>query len=152
MNYIDTRDLYKRQCELQSLKDALKEAQDELEEFDPERPNVAPDDGVWHEEKERLEDAVESARSDFGEDEQEELEELDNLENEVGSEWRHGETMIPAHQFRDYAEELAADSCDMEQADIWPFRHIDWGAAAEELKQEYSEVEYQGTTYLFHAS
>lgn len=29
----------------------------------------------------------------------------------------------------------------------WPLRHIDWDAAAEELKQDYTSVEFDGVTY-----
>ena len=151
-NYLDTRDLYKRQCELQSLCDAVKDASDELAAH---RALARPEDEAEAEEYDReienLEEAHSGALAEFGDEEREELEELDNLESEVGSEWMHGETMIPEHRFNEYAEELAADTCDMKRADVWPFRHIDWEAASDELKQDYSEVEYQGATYLVHS-
>jgi hypothetical protein len=32
--------------------------------------------------------------------------------------------------------------------DQWPCNHIDWEAAAEELAEDWFEVEYKGNTYL----
>lgn len=33
----------------------------------------------------------------------------------------------------------------------WPNNCIDWGRAAEELKVDYFEVDYDGVTYLIRA-
>jgi DNA repair exonuclease SbcCD ATPase subunit len=164
MKTLDTRDLYARKCELESLRDALNEAlekqaeaQSELDAFDPERPDVAPDDEAWHEQKEELEEAladaeseVESAKVYFGDDEIEELEELETLENEI-SDFRHGETMIPESDFEDYARQFAEDIGAITDDAGWPCTCIDWERAADELRMDYSEVEYQGTTYLARA-
>lgn len=165
MKTLDTRDLYERKCELESLRDALNEAlekqgeaQSALDEFDHDRPNVAPDDEAWFEEKERLEEAVsdaeaevESAKQDFDAWSEEELEELETLESEI-SEFMHGETLIPEDDFEDYARELAEDLHGRAIRDAqWPFTCIDWSQAAEELRMDYSEIEYQGTTYLYRA-
>lgn len=57
-------------------------------------------------------------------------------------------TFINESYFEDYAQELATD-CDMIKRDArWPNNHIDWTAAAKELKQDYSEYELDGVTYL----
>lgn len=160
MKTIDTRDLYQRQQELQSLKDYVGSTQEELTEaekalaaFDPDRPNVAPDDEAWYEKKEELETAVEDAqtalddaKADFGTDEQEELDELDELENEI-SDWRHGETMIPESDFEDYARELAEDIGAIPDENRWPCTYIDWERAARELAMDYTTVSYQGDDY-----
>ena len=165
MKTLDTRDLYARKCELESLREAVNEAlekqaeaQSALNEFDPDRPDAAPDDEAWHEQKEELEEAladaeseVESAKVDVGDEELEELEELETLENEI-SDFRHGETMIPESDFEDYARQFAEDIHGRAIRDAsWPFTCIDWTEAADELRMDYSEVEYQGTTYLVRA-
>ena len=161
MKTLDTRDLYERKQELESLRDALNEAlakqaeaQSTLADFDPDRPDVAPDDEARHERKAELESAltdaeseVESAKVYFGDEEIEELEELETLENEI-SEFRHGETMVPESDFEDYARQLAEDIGAISDDARWPCTCIDWERAADELRMDYSEVEYQGTTYL----
>ena len=155
MNIIDTRDLYKQQCELQSeletLQDAVSEAQEALDELlttyraavDAGYPTTATGDAL-NEATAELEDW----QSEY----QEELDELNALESEVGDEWMHGETLIPADGFADYARDLAEDLHGNAIRDAaWPFDHIDWEAATDDLKSDYSEVEYQGTTYLFRS-
>lgn len=73
-------------------------------------------------------------------------------------------TMIHEGYWVTYAEELANDLGMLDVttgdhphmygpsrrkvADEWPFRHIDWQAAAEELAQDYDTVTYAGETYL----
>jgi hypothetical protein len=52
--------------------------------------------------------------------------------------------LIPESEFTDYARELAED-CGMVATDGgWPGRHIDWQAAADELRQDYTEYDYNG--------
>ena len=83
------------------------------------------------------------------------------------TDWQHGETLIREDYFTEYAREFAHDvgmfyvpvdnhwgiererKRDLSQE--WPFRHIDWEAAAEELKQDYTEVEFKGATYYVRA-
>jgi hypothetical protein len=56
-------------------------------------------------------------------------------------------TMIRESYFQEYAQELAED-CGMIQKDArWPNNCIDWGAAADALKGDYTTVEYEGVTY-----
>jgi hypothetical protein len=61
--------------------------------------------------------------------------------------WQYGETLIRDSYFVTYAEELADDIGAIDQNAGWPLRHIDWDAAADELKQDYSEIDYDGVTY-----
>lgn len=160
MKTIDTRDLYKRKCELESLRDAVTTAREELEEA---KTALAAHDTVdnrashfdWIGGKKDLETAVtdaenslEVAESDFGDDEKTELDELETLESEI-ADFMHGETMILERDFEDYAREMAEDIGAMEGVgDKWPCTCIDWEQAAEELAMDYTTVEYQGDTYL----
>lgn len=148
--YLDTRDLYKRQQELESLREALESARDELDQLSAQKP---AEDESTPAELEEWESAVESARetlddatTEFGEDEQAELDELNELESEVG-EWQHGETMIPESDFEDYARQLAEDIGAIPDENRWPCTCIDWEQAAKELAMDYSLVSFQGTDY-----
>lgn len=155
MKTIDTRDLYTRKCELESLRDAITTAKEELEEA--QKAHNSCDSDATGEEKEALaqavtdaQDVLKSAEQDFGTDEAEELAELEELESEI-SDFMHGATMVPEVYFEDYARELAEDCCDLSHADSWPFTCIDWKQAAKELAMDYTEVTYQGDTYLVRA-
>jgi len=144
MNIIDTRDLYKRQCELQSelesLQDAIEEAREDLTEETESDTDI----------QQAIAEAQE-ALVDWQSEYQEELDELNNLESEVGREWMHGETLISEDDFEEYAQELAEDISGMPRNQPWPFNCIDWEQAANELKKDYSSCEYQGNTYLFRS-
>lgn len=152
MSYIDTRDLYKRQCELQSELDALKEAEEDAQEVLDNLPMVEGDNDTG---QGAIDDAVEvwtASRWDISDWENEHLEELkalDLLESEVGSEWSTGETLIPENDFEQYAQDFAEDIGAISRHLDWPCDYIDWERAADGLRMDYSEVEYEGTTYLF---
>lgn len=62
--------------------------------------------------------------------------------------WRHGATLIHREHFEDYAQELAEDIGAIDRDAKWPLRHIDWTAAAEELKGDYTSVDFDGQEYL----
>jgi hypothetical protein len=81
-----------------------------------------------------------------------ELEELEQLEADLGctleAAYQNGAIFIDEDYFVEYAKELAYDigvvSDDLE----WPNTFIDWDAAADALKVDYTEVEFDGNTYL----
>lgn len=151
MKIIDTRDLNKRLNELQDLKSTLEDAIAELDLHKAkDRPEDDDEQEDFDEEREELEGAVESAKANFGKDEEEELDELETIESEVSG-FRHGETMIDERDFTEYAEQLADDLGYTDGDAKWPFTHIDWEAAAEELKQDYITITYQGTDYYVRA-
>ena len=63
--------------------------------------------------------------------------------------WEHGLCLVRDSYFKRYAQELAED-CDYINGDAgsrWPYTCIDWEQAAEELKQDYTSLEYDGVTY-----
>ena len=61
--------------------------------------------------------------------------------------WPYGETLIRADYFTEYAQDLADDIGAIGDNLDWPLRHIDWEAAAEELKIDYSELDFGNATY-----
>jgi soluble cytochrome b562 len=152
MKTIDTRDLKDRKEELETLRDAITDAQSELDQHRDGKPSE--EDGEefteWEEEEESLEETLQNAIDNFSDDDKEELEELEELEAEI-SDFRHGETMIPVDDFEDYARELAEDLGAIERNASWPNNHIDWEAAAEALAQDYTIVSYQGDDYYARA-
>lgn len=58
-----------------------------------------------------------------------------------------GETIIADDYFQTYAEELAEDIGAVNNDAKWPNNHIDWESAADELKIDYTAVEFKGETY-----
>lgn len=141
---LDSRDLAERleelEDELVDLKDAIAEAEEELNECEEE------------EEQETLADTLNEAAAaleDWEKENAEELEELRNLADEV-PDWRHGAMLISEGYFVEYAQDLAED-LGMDRNQPWPYSCIDWLQAADELKQDYTSIEYQGETYWFRS-
>ena len=160
MKYLDTRTLYKRQQELQSELDDLKEAVEDAEEAYVDAASeyerrIPEDQDVLECILEDRENELGSAKlelKEWQEEYQEELDALNDLEREVGDEFMHGETLIPEGEFKNYAEDLAADLHGRAIRDAsWPFDCIDWEQAADELKMDYSSLEYEGETYWFRS-
>lgn len=63
--------------------------------------------------------------------------------------WTDGVTLVRESYFETYAQEFAEDVCDEGQglSTEWPYRHIDWEAAARELQMDYTCIEFDGITY-----
>jgi len=75
----------------------------------------------------------------------------DEIKDEC-SDYRHGETLINESYFESYARELASDLYGKEVDEAcWPFTCIDWEEAADQLKMDYSQAEFDGTTYYFRS-
>ena len=94
-------------------------------------------------------DAIEDFKI-YWETEYKEIEEINQVEEEVGSEFSYGCTLIEEDDFEDYCEELVID-CGYIPKDFPSWIEIDWEATASNMKQDYSELDYQGITYLFRA-
>lgn len=56
--------------------------------------------------------------------------------------------LIHDDYFTEYAEQLADDIGAIDGNQGWPCNHIDWEAAADELKIDYSEYDINGDTYF----
>jgi hypothetical protein len=69
-------------------------------------------------------------------------------EAEGYSDWKDGATLIRDSYFEQYAEEFAEDIGAIDpDTSTWPSNHIDWEAAANELKGEYTGVTFDGVEY-----
>ena len=90
------------------------------------------------------------ATTDIGEYEQGELTSLRALREEVNSsEWEFGLGLIDVDYFTEYAEQLAGDIGAIDPNAVWPLNYIDWEAAADALKSDYTTVEFDGQEYLY---
>lgn len=156
---IDSRDVIKRISDLESL---LSETCGWCD--DPITP-AEDDSGVW--ESDSTEGGPEARRfcgaspdgdrhqpadeaGDTYEDEREELSQLRELAEEASgyaADWEHGEALIRDSYFETYAETLADDIGAIDSNATWPLNHIDWEAAADELKIDYTSVSFGGVDY-----
>lgn len=57
------------------------------------------------------------------------------------------EYLISEHYFEHHAAELAEDLGLVDRNAIWPYNHIDWSAAAEDLKQDYVTISIGSEDY-----
>lgn len=83
-------------------------------------------------------------------DEGKELAALKALADEAKEygDWVHGETLIADSYFAEYAKELASDIGNYDPRNVrWPYTCIDWEKAVDELKQDYTSVDFDGETY-----
>ena len=83
-------------------------------------------------------------------DDAEELATLKALASEgedYAADWTHGETLIRDSYFVEYAQELAEDIGAINHEASWPNTCIDWEQAAQELRMDYTAVEFGDVTY-----
>jgi hypothetical protein len=79
----------------------------------------------------------------------EELKALRELESQAEgySDWRYGATLIHHSYFLEYAQEFAEDIGAVKEGAEWPNNFIDWDRAADELKMDFTEVDFDGAAY-----
>jgi hypothetical protein len=83
-------------------------------------------------------------------DESQELKVLEALAEEAegyAADWQYGETLIRESYFVAYCQELVQDIGDLPK-DIPAYLVIDWEKTAENLKADYTEVDFDGVTYF----
>lgn len=73
------------------------------------------------------------------------LEEISGNLDSIAS--REGSTLIAEEYFETYAQDYAESTGAISSENQWPLSYIDWDAAADALKQDYTSVELDGTTY-----
>lgn len=88
----------------------------------------------------------EDALDEFDVDEYEALTELRDEADHL-SDWEHGETFIREDAFTDYAMEMLQDVGYL-PADLPGWVVIDEDATADNMKVDYNEFEFMGTTYF----
>ena len=136
MNTLDTRNLAERREALkQEILDSF------LENFPHYEEMTESFEDIRFEEEE-----IESWKEDF-EDELKEIEEIDDVENELGSEFEYGVTLVDVDDWEEYVEELLEDIGYIPK-DFPSWIEIDWEATANNVKVDYTEFTYQGNSYL----
>jgi hypothetical protein len=63
------------------------------------------------------------------------------------SDFDYGEGFIADDYFVTYAQELAEDIGAIDKDASWPLSYIDWSAAADALKMDYTSFELDGRTF-----
>jgi len=100
---------------------------------------------------ERIEALHEIEQDDLTEADRDELAALCKLASDCESwveDWEHGAQLIRYSYFQAYAQEFAEDCGMVDTQAKWPMNCIDWEQAANELRQDYSEVDFAGVAYL----
>jgi hypothetical protein len=102
--------------------------------------------GKWEEVDEETDDTEREELSKL-------IELLDDLRGRGGDEEWRGDwypiTLVRDSYFKDYAQELA-DELDLIPSDArWPATCINWEEAADQLKVDYTTVDFDGVTYWY---
>jgi len=74
---------------------------------------------------------------------------IEELRDCGGDSPEDGMTLIHEDYFEDYAQEFAIDIGAIPRDMGWPATCIDWEEAANELRMDYSEVEFDGQVYYY---
>ncbi|MFA6712151.1 MAG: hypothetical protein WCS33_05540 [Candidatus Caldatribacteriota bacterium] len=133
MNIIDSRDIVDRVTELELDEETLKDAIEEAEEEDKEAAQEEYDDFL----------------AEYGD----ELKALQELAEEVEGfpDWNYGTPLIRDSYFTDYARDLAEDIGAISRTSEWPNDCIDWEEAADRLKSDYADIDFDGVIYWIRA-
>ena len=143
---LDSRDIEARIDELESevsdLKDEIEEKEDKLVELQAVESEEAED------EREDLKEQIAEKKDELAELE-EELKPLQKFKEEAEGycEWHSGATLIRDCYFVEYAKQFADDIGAINRDQNWPLNCIDWKEAAEELQQDFTEVDFDGESY-----
>lgn len=111
-----------------------------------------------HDLLDRIEELSETTLENLAPDEMEELLKLLALSKELNDDAiTNAVTLIQESEFVEYVKDLIDDVCPdilpEEQASNWPYRHLtmDYKAAADELKADYMDVDFDGVTYYYES-
>lgn len=127
---IDSRDIIKRMEELESEVDDL---ETELEDLTNEHDNL-----------EAIQDEIAQLQDEIG-DRESELDAWRLFEQAGVADWQHGEQFINEDYFEQYIVDLVTDCYEFPKefgSGDWPWAYLemDWEAAAEAAKMDYTEV------------
>lgn len=153
---IDSRDITDRIEELESERGDLESAVEAAQEALDEAEEAAKGDETGETTADvnsasmALEDASQALREFDDSPAGEELATLRKLAEDganYADDWEYGVTLIRDSYFQEYAEELADDIGAIDKKAGWPLNCIDWEAAADQLKMDYTAIEFDGVTY-----
>ena len=136
MNVLDTRDLIEKREELKE-----KIFNDFLECFPQYEDMTDSYDDILMEEEE-IQDWKEGWSEEINH-----IEEIDSIEDEV-SEFNDGTALIDDNDMEEYVKNLLEELGYISK-DFPSWIKIDWSSTVDNVMQDYSEVTYQGTEYLY---
>ena len=137
---IDSRDVIARIDELEDERYDLSAEVDRLRDENAETAGASKDEQV----------AAEGELADWDLQNGDELTALRALASEAedyAPDWQHGETLVRESYWPTYAQELVEDVGDLPK-NLPSYIVIDWEATADNLKADYTEVDFDGVTYL----
>lgn len=149
---IDSRDIIERIEELKAERQALQDSLDES--IACCEHHGTPENHPEHFEAQELREARAALAAWDESDESAELKAIQALADEASGyapDWKYGEALIRESYFERYAQELADDIGAIPKGVGWPCTCIDWEQAARELAQDYTEVDFDGVTYLIRS-
>lgn len=86
---------------------------------------------------------------DYWENEYEQISDIDEIEDQMGPDFEYDTYLIPEDEFdEDYVREMLEDIGYISKDFPW-WIEIDWSKTADNVRTDYSEIEYNGTTYLY---
>ena len=144
---IDTREL---QEELDDLENQREEIEEAIEDAKKALALIVLDDKEPHDEAlKELEEAEDALQKWNDSSDADRRAELIRVKEEFTGDWS-GETLISANGWVDYVEELVSEIGDMPR-NIPSYIVIDWDATADNVKEDYSEIEIDGETYYYRS-
>lgn len=150
---IDSRDIIERIEELRDDKEALEEAINEAHcDLNDYMDEDASDPKVIEELTQKITDAERALVLWVDSPDWEELNILEELAKECqwASDWEHGETLIRDTYFVDYVKDMLEDCGTIPKGLPW-YVAINWEETAENVQQDYTEVDYDGATYYIRS-
>lgn len=158
---IDTRDVWKRIEELEELEEAVNDAEEavdaavyELDEFDSSPGDEGDQENIDHREKlqstlDEAEASLVSAEAEFDDDAQSELKALRKLQDQAEGycDWHSGSALIRESYFKEWVLKDVQDTREVDALPSYIRDNIDWDGVASDLESDYTQVDYDGTTY-----
>lgn len=145
---IDSREIINR---IEYLEDERSTLSDKVDEAVEALNSVPEEDQTGLTEAVDTRNDAEEALKEWDEsDEGQELKALKALQDEAegySEDWKHGAGLIRDSYFKEYAEQFADDIGAINKECSWPNNCIDWEQAADELKQDYTSVDFDGVDY-----
>lgn len=148
-NIIDSREVIERLEEMrderQSLIDDVEAAEENVRfhhNGEIDESGDAPEHIELNECRERLEN--------WDADNADDLAALESFAEEgenYAEDWQHGATLIAESYFVEYCKELVSDIGDIPR-EIPSYIEIDWDKTADNLRVDYTEIEWDGNTFL----
>lgn len=141
--YLDTRDLVETREDLkQEVLDSF------LETFEHYAEQTDEFEDILFEEQE-----IQDWKNEWGE-ELNQIDEIDEVEDDInsysGNSFEDGVTLIEETDFEEYCEDFCRDVVYVDSnLPALIENNIDWSGVADDMRIDYTGIEYQGTTYLY---